>query len=207
MSETTAIHQVSEQDLLRRRHTWLLTGAAALLALLLAAGVQAGQDGGLLWVARAFDHPLVITLAILGLLERAAYVGLNHPVARALAIALGLLTGLITLVSVTYVLVMGLWSTTVSSENAPGRTDRRVVVESVPGILDPLWEAYVFEGAGPFQRHWKLGFFNGDDPDNELTDATWSGPSQVRIVTGDGHAHLIDLDPESGRPTRPLNRG
>ncbi|MGW6564342.1 hypothetical protein [Streptomyces sp. NPDC054975] len=56
-----------------------------------------------------------------------------------------------------------------------------------------------------------MGYFNGDDYTNGLHEASWAGPDRIRLVTGDPteevQVHLIDLDPETGRPLRTLSMG
>ena len=65
--------------------------AAGCLVLAGAVGRWAGRDGGLLWVARLFDHPLLFGVLVSGLLAAALIVAVRRLVVRVLTgVALGL---------------------------------------------------------------------------------------------------------------------
>ncbi|MFJ4340260.1 hypothetical protein [Streptomyces sp. NPDC088915] len=184
--------------------------AAGCLVLAGALGRWAGQDGGLLWVARLFDHPLLFGLLVAGLLAAALIVAVRSLVVRVLT---GVALGLALLASFPFVLFGAFGAASETSDTAaPGRDDRSLVVEEGADMIDPLWWVYVDEGRGPLKQRWKVGYFNGDAAENALVEAVWEGPDRVRLVTGyaeDGteQVHLVDLDHETGRPLRTVTRG
>ena len=49
--------------------------------------------------------------------------------------------------------------------------------------------------------------FNGDDPNNSLTSATWVSTGQVRLVAGSGQEFLVTVDLAAGQPREPLSIG
>ncbi|RSS35258.1 hypothetical protein [Streptomyces sp. WAC08241] len=184
--------------------------AAGCLVLAGAVGRWAGRDGGLLWVARLFDHPLLFGLLVLGLLAAALMVAVRSLVVRVLT---GVALGLALLASFPFVLFAAFGAASETSDTAaPGRDDRSLVVEEGADMIDPLWWVYVDEGRGPMKQRWRVGYFNGDAAENSLVEAVWDGPDRVRLVTGyaeDGteRVHLVDLDHETGRPLRTVTRG
>lgn len=195
----------------RRRVTPLgLVLAAVALVLAEAAGYWADQDGGLRLVAQAFHHPLLFAALVWALLTAAVFVGVRNLAVRILA---GVVAGLLALAAAPFAflaLFAGITEQT-ADKAAPGRPDRHLVVEEGADMIDPLWWVYVDEGSGLTKRRWEVGFFNGDDYTNGLTEASWAGPDRIRLVTGDPEVettvHLIDLDPETGRPLRTLSMG
>ncbi|MFG2642420.1 hypothetical protein ACGFYP_15805 [Streptomyces sp. NPDC048370] len=197
--ETTARHP-------RKRARGLVL-AAVLLCLAEVAGWWCSRDGGLVLVAKVFHHPLLFGVLVVGLLTAAVFVGVRNLLVRILA---GVAAGLALLAAFPFFLLASLPEET-SDRTAPGRPDRHLVIEEGSAMIDPLWWVYVDEGWGPTQRRWKVGYFNGDDYTNGLYEASWAGPDRIRLVTGDPEdetqVHLIDLDPETGRPLRTLSMG
>ncbi|WP_411072303.1 hypothetical protein [Streptomyces sp. cmx-4-25] len=184
--------------------------AAGALVLAGAAGRWAGRDGGLLWAARLFDHPLFFGVLVLGLLAAALVVAVRSLVVRILT---GVAFGLVLLAAFPLFLFASFGAASETSDTAaPGRDDRSLVVEEGADMIDPLWWVYVDEGRGPLTRRWKVGYFNGDVGENALMEASWAGPGRVRLVTGsaeygDEQVHVIDLDRETGRPLRTVTKG
>ncbi|WP_432116390.1 hypothetical protein [Streptomyces sp. S1] len=184
--------------------------AAGCLVLAGAVGRWAGRDGGLLWVARLFDHPLLFGVLVAGLLAAALIVAVRHLVVRVLT---GVALGLVLLASFPFFLFGAFGAASETSDTAaPGRDDRSLVVEEGADMIDPLWWVYVDEGWGPTKQRWRVGHFNGDVAENALVEAAWDGPDRVRLVTGyaeDGteRVHLIDLDRQTGRPLRTVTLG
>ncbi|MEJ8645078.1 hypothetical protein WKI68_35415 [Streptomyces sp. MS1.HAVA.3] len=89
---------------------------------------------------------------------------------------------------------------------APGRDDRRLVVEEGSAMIDPLWYVYVHQGSWPWERRWAVGSFNGDATDNELREAVWTAPDRIRMTTEEGAVHEVTLD-SGGRPDRIVSAG
>ncbi|MCX5180381.1 hypothetical protein [Streptomyces virginiae] len=90
------------------------------------------------------------------------------------------------------------------TEAAPGRDDRRLIVER-GGFLDPVWCVYVHEGSRPLERRWIVGCFNGDSERNELRETVWTAPDRIRMTTSGGAVHEVTLAP--GGPTGPSPSG
>ncbi|MGA5642818.1 hypothetical protein ACPCTN_29270 [Streptomyces cinereoruber] len=205
---------MTEETAVRGRKAWssprAMVLAAGCLVLAAAAGWWADRDGGLLWVARLFDHPLLFGLLVTGLLAAALMVAVRNLVVRILTWAT---LGLVLLASFPFFLFAAFGAASETSDTAaPGRDDRSLVVEEGADMIDPLWWVYVDEGRGPSTRRWQVGRFNGDAADNALAEASWEGPDRLRLVTGyaeDGteQVHLVDLDPETGRPSRTVKKG
>ncbi|MFJ3586011.1 hypothetical protein ACIPPS_27815 [Streptomyces sp. NPDC090127] len=196
--ETTAQHP-------RKRARGLVL-AAALVSLAELAGWWCSQDGGLVLVAKLFHHPLLFGVLVVGLLTAAVFVGVRSLVVRILT---GIAAGLALVAAFPFFLFASIPSET-SDRTAPGRPDRHLVIEEGSAMIDPLWWVYVDEGWGPAQRRWKVGYFNGDAFTDGLHEASWTGPNQIRLVTGDStesQVHLIDVDPETGKPLRTLTMG
>lgn len=92
------------------------------------------------------------------------------------------------------------------SLTAPGRDDRRLVVEEGSAMIDPLWYVYVQQGSWPRERRWAVGYFNGDATGNELREAVWTAPDRIRLTTSDGVVHEVAVAP-GGRPDQVVSAG
>ncbi|MFF3209018.1 hypothetical protein ACFYYB_00015 [Streptomyces sp. NPDC002886] len=88
-----------------------------------------------------------------------------------------------------------------STESAPGRSDRHLVVVARSGNLDPVWCVYLHQGNPPRERRWTVGCFNGDDEDNSLRETVWAAPDRIRMTTEEGMVHEVTIAP-GGRPDR-----
>ncbi|MFD9409655.1 hypothetical protein ACFWBN_21930 [Streptomyces sp. NPDC059989] len=73
-------------------------------------------------------------------------------------------------------------------------------------MIDPLWYVYVHEDGRLGERRWAVGYFNGDDPDNELREAVWTGPDRIRMTTAGGAVLEVTVAP-GGRPDRTVSAG
>ncbi|MFE5899752.1 hypothetical protein ACFQ67_20460 [Streptomyces sp. NPDC056488] len=205
---------MTEETAVRSRTAWssprAMTLAAGCLVLAGAVGWWADQDGGLLWAARLFHHPFVFGVLTGALLTAALIVAVRNLFVRVLA---GVAFGLALVMTLPVFLLVFLDRPREASDTAaPGRDDRSLVIVEGSAMIDPLWWVYVDEGWGPMTRRWKVGYFNGDAAENALVQATWEGPDRVRLVTGyaeDGteQVHLVDLDHETGRPSRAVRMG
>ncbi|MFC9298846.1 hypothetical protein ACFTWH_31075 [Streptomyces sp. NPDC057011] len=184
----------------------LLAGAVALVSAALAARRWGGPHGGLVLAHRVGDHTVVMGWLALFALGAAVLLGLRTVASR---VAFGtpvLVLGvpLVFLYTVLAELAGGQQQT--ESHEAPGRADRRLVVERGHAMIDPLWYVYVHEGGWPRERRWAIGYFDGDNPDNELREAVWTGPDRIRMTTTGGAVLEVTVAP-GGRPDRTVSAG
>ncbi len=193
----------------RRRRTAALglVGAAGALAVAETAGWWSSRSGGLLVVAQVFHHPMLFGTLASTALAAAVLIGVRSLAVRILSVTAALL---VTLLAVPVFLFNSSGHRTTMNEAAPNRSDRHLVVVEGAALIDPLWWVYIDEGSGLTKRRWQVGYFNGDASSNALVEASWMEPDQIRLVTGggeDAQVHLVDLSPESGRPSRTLSMG
>ncbi|MGW4199442.1 hypothetical protein [Streptomyces sp. NPDC004726] len=191
----------------RRRLAWGLVAVAGVLVAAEAVGWWSSRSGGLLVVAQLLHHPLLFGLLIVAALTAAVFIGLRNTVVRALS---AVTAGLVAFLAVPLALFSASGQEVTTDEAAPGRSDRRLVVEEGAALIDPLWWVYVDEGSGLTKRRWQVGYFNGDAGGDSLTEASWEGPDRIRLVTGEEEetqVHLIDLRPGTGEPLRTISMG
>ncbi|MFJ5549078.1 hypothetical protein [Streptomyces sp. NPDC093225] len=191
-----------------QRKPWAvaLGGAAALVPAAVVVGHRAARPGGLVVLAAPYRHLALSGWAALALLAGAAALGVRGRRARPTALfAVGLL-------AVGW-LVVGQFAGPltadgehVASRDAPGRTDRRLVVTSPPGALDPQWIVFVEQGDWPMVRRWPVASFDGDDDTWGFADARWDGPDRIRL-TPRGHPVQEVAVGASGRPEREVRFG
>ncbi|MFE2168193.1 hypothetical protein ACFXB3_24510 [Streptomyces sp. NPDC059447] len=191
----------------RRPSAWFLLALAVVLAAAATtAFVWDSGSGGLVLLARAGENLVVLGWLILIALTGALLLGMAKSAAR-----LALCTTLLVL-GIPFLLLAGLvsvlsglsWET--KSEAAPGRSDRQLVVERGTAMIDPFWYVYVDQGSLPLARRWAVGYFNGDDPDDELREAVWTAPDRIRMTTTGGEVLWVTVAPD-GRPDRLASPG
>ena len=182
---------------------WGALGGAGVLAVAAVTGWVNRRSGGFLVLGEWLYRPLLFGTLVLALLFL-ALVSSRGPVwARS---ALG------TLVVTAAVGAVPLWflssvfsdeHRTTRSEAAPGRPDRKLVVQQGTAGLgpDPLYWVYLDEGSGLTTRRWQVAYVNGDA--NGIKELGWAGPDQLRLVTEEG-THLIRIA-EDGSPDRTVN--
>ncbi|MEV7524810.1 hypothetical protein [Streptomyces sp. NPDC091371] len=184
----------------------LLALAVAIMAAGVAGFLQEMRGGGLVLLARVTEHVVLLGWLTLAALLGALLLGLAKSVLRLVLCSVLLVLG------IPFLLLVGLLSALAGPSEetknlaAPGRDDRRLVVEEGAAMIDPLWYVYVHEGTWPLQRRWAVGRFNGDDPHNELREAVWTAPDRIRLTTGEGEVHEVTLTP-GGRPDRVVSAG
>ncbi|WP_147988126.1 hypothetical protein [Streptomyces sp. t39] len=207
---TESVGEASAEER-RGRTVRILLAVAAVGAAALPAGLWAARPGGLLLLARVFDHPLLFGWVTAGALTAAALVGLRR---TALRVLVGVLAGACALVAVPLSLLLVMfslpWPETTLDRAAPERDDRRLVVEEGADMIDPVWWVSLDTGSGLGVRRWPLACFNGDDPADALTEAAWEGPHRLRLVSGEGEearTQYVDVDPATGRPGPAEDRG
>ncbi|MCY0925028.1 hypothetical protein OTB20_02150 [Streptomyces sp. H27-H1] len=190
----------------RRPSAGLLLGVAGALVATGTAAFLQDHPGGLVLLGRIREHLVLLGWLALAALTGAVLLGLEKSAAR-IALCVPLLV-----LGIPFVLMAGVLSGPAGpseetrSESAPGRTDRRLVVEEGSAMIDPLWSVYVHEGGWPLERRWPVGHFNGDDPDNELREVVWTAPDRIRMTTAGGQVFEVTLAP-GGRPDRVVSAG
>ncbi|MEU8514392.1 hypothetical protein AB0C76_22785 [Kitasatospora sp. NPDC048722] len=187
-----------------RPERWAFRAAFAVLAVLLllvVIGHYNSRSGGYLVLRQWFDHPLLLwTLAIPALFVAV----LNVPWWMWLRI---LFATVVTLLAAgTMMLWLFLATSTVvkGTQEAPGRTDRKIVQEETGWALDSTTAYYVDEGTGLTTRRWLIAD-EGPYDDPTGTIVRWSGPDRIELTT-DGGTVTIGLAAD-GRPNRELHLG
>ncbi|MCU7823748.1 hypothetical protein [Kitasatospora sp. DSM 101779] len=172
-------------------------GAAALTVL--GVGLCADRSGGPLLLVRLCNHPVVLGTAAIVLFTAALVRRARSPLVRAETALVGVV--LATVLPAAQFLGF-FWDGEVTvRQAAPGRPDRVLVVEEAPDLIDTLTRVHVDDAGGLVERRWHLGEFTDDDPSAGLAAVEWDGPDRLRVTIG-GRVHLVDLDPDSGRPAR-----
>lgn len=158
-------------------------------------------------VAQGLHHPLLLGLLIPAAVTVAVIAGVRSLLLRSLVLMAAVLIGL--LAAVPTLLLAGSGHEVTTTEAAPHRSDRHLVVEEEAAMIDPLWWVYVDVGSGLTKRRPQIGYFNGDSSANALVEASWMGTDRVRPVTGaEGgtQVHPIDLEPQSDEAMGTLSR-
>ncbi|WP_327676118.1 hypothetical protein [Kitasatospora sp. NBC_00458] len=180
--------------------SWGALGGAAVLVGAAAAGRVNHRSGGLVVLRDLLDHGLgFMTSALVLFLVAMVLLRWNVWVRTVLA---GL-AGCLLLLSVPVWIMAEDAPAEIRSEPAPGRPDRRLVVEEGRAMIDPFWYVSVDEGSGLTTRRWHVAFVDGDW--NSLREVSWESADRLRVVTGT-ESHLI-LISESGRPDRTVDDG
>ncbi|MFD4940070.1 hypothetical protein [Streptomyces virginiae] len=183
----------------------LLTVGTA-LAVTAVAGLSWSHEGGLVLLLRVYEHVVLLGWLALAALTGAVLLGMHRSTLRLPLLTTLLICGVPLLLLGTFVsTVFGDTSREEKTEAAPGRDDRRLVVER-GGFLDPVWCVYVHEGSRPLERRWIVGCFNGDSDRNELRETVWTAPDRIRMTTSGGAVHEVTLAP-GGRPDRTVSVG
>lgn len=180
--------------------------AGVLVAVALVAVRWGGSQGGLVVLNQVRGHVVAMGWVTLVALIAAVLLGVRRPYTRVtLALPVALFgVPLMTIVTLLSLLDGGLRP----SQNlpAPGRDDRRLIVERGSAMIDPLWFVYVHQGNGLQERRWAVGYFNGDATRNELREAVWTGPDRIRLTTSGGEVQEVTVDSD-GQPDRTVSAG
>ncbi|WP_405788229.1 hypothetical protein OG753_10620 [Streptomyces sp. NBC_00029] len=186
--------------------TALSAVAAVLVAVALIAYRWGGSDGGLVILNKVHGHFATMGWLALVFLIAAALLGAQRPYTRvALALPVAVL-GVPVMTIFTMLSLLGGGQEQSESLGAPGREDRRLVVERGSAMIDPLWFVYVHQGEGLWERRWAVGYFNGDADDNELREAVWTAPDRIRLTTSGGVVEEVTITAD-GRPDRTVSVG
>ncbi|WP_404961048.1 hypothetical protein [Streptomyces sp. 147326] len=180
----------------RRPAALLLLTLGIVCAAAVVAWVASGDEGGLVLLTELYAHIVPLGWLALAALTGAALLGLARS-----ALRLPLVTALL-VVGVPLMLLAGFVSVTFGrpsaqekTEPAPGRGDRRLVVERDSTLLDPVWHVYVQQGRRPVERRWSVGFFDGDSDANALRETVWTSPDRIRMTTREGAVHEVTIAP------------
>ncbi|MFB6617621.1 hypothetical protein ACIGFK_25555 [Streptomyces sp. NPDC085524] len=184
----------------------LLVVAVALVASALVAHLWGGSQGGLVLLSQVRTHFVAMGWLTLAALTGAIVLGRLKPVTRIVLCTALLLPGLPVMFLATVLAGLGGGQDQTRSTAAPGRDDRRLVVEEGAAMIDPLWYVYVHEGHWPLERRWAVGYFNGDAPDNALREAAWTAPDRIRMTTTEGKVFEVTVAP-GGRPDQVASAG
>ncbi|MFJ4675569.1 MULTISPECIES: hypothetical protein [unclassified Kitasatospora] len=176
-----------------------------LLVALAYAAAQAARDGGLVVLVEVFHHPPAYGAAVLVLIVLAVLIGFRSRETRRLLLVP--ILGCTLLASPFALLGFGSTPHKTADRPAPGRSDRSLVIHEGTAVIDPLWWVSVDAGSGLTARRWRVGYFNGDAPDNALASAQWDGPDRIKLTTEGGEVFVVALDPETGRPERQVRVG
>jgi hypothetical protein len=159
---------------------------------------------GLLVLEPVTSHPLLLVVAgcVLGLVAVKGWRS-GWPRTTALVV-LAVLAGFSGLVG-----GVTTWWDAGLGETRSTSPDGRAVLVVAEGIavIDPLWIVSVREPSGVLVRVRPVACFNGDDPNNSLTSATWVSADRVRLVAGSGQEFLVTVDLAAGQPREPLSIG
>ncbi|QES53813.1 hypothetical protein DEJ51_05740 [Streptomyces venezuelae] len=184
----------------------LTAGAAVLVAGALIAYRWGGSDGGLVILNEVHAHFVAMGWLALVSLIAAALLGARRPYTRvALTLPVAVL-GIPIMTIFTMLSLLAGGQERSESLEAPGREDRRLVVEEGSAMIDPLWFVYVHQGEGLWERRWAVGYFNGDAEDNELREAVWTAPDRIRLTTSGGVVEEVTITAD-GRPDRTVSAG
>ncbi|WP_412078534.1 hypothetical protein ACLF6K_33565 [Streptomyces xanthophaeus] len=184
----------------------LLAAALALLATAAGGFLYGGDSGGYVLAVRAREHAVLLGWLVLAALTGAVLLGPAKSTVRLALCVLLLTIGIPVLLMASLLMAMFGGAEETKNEAAPGRDDRRLVVEEGAAMIDPLWYVYVHEGTWPLERRWAVGRFNGDDPADELREAVWTASDRLRVTTAEGAVHEVTVTP-GGRPDRTVSAG
>ncbi|WP_423832953.1 hypothetical protein [Streptomyces manipurensis] len=192
----------------RRPSAYLLLATAVALGCTVVAAVEAADDGGLVLLRRLDGHLVPLAWLALAALTGAVLLG---PPKSPLRVPLA---GLVLVFGVPALLLAGFLAAVTDGPEprvdteaaAPGRADRRLVVVSVPGYLDPVRCVYIHDGGRLLERSWLARCFNGDAQESGLAEAVWAAGDRVRMTTAGGAVHELTVGPD-GRPYRTAGAG
>lgn len=190
----------------RTPSAWVLRAVGVALVTTGTTAFLEERHGGLVLLTRIQEDLILLGFLALAALNGAVLLGVRKSAVRIALCAPLLVLGLPILLMAGVLSGLAGPSEETRSEPAPGRTDRRLVVEEGSAMIDPLWSVYVHEGSWPRERRWSVGHFNGDDPDNGLREVVGTAPDRIRMTTAVGKVVEVTLAP-GGRPDRVASAG
>ncbi|KQX54705.1 hypothetical protein ASE09_32100 [Streptomyces sp. Root66D1] len=186
---------------------FLLLAVGLVLGAMAVVGLESGGEGELTLLLELREYVLLLGWLALAALTGAAFLGLAKSSLRVPLVTMLLVIGAPTLLIGGVASAMfGGSDSQLSTETAPGRGDRRLIVVSQSDSIDPVWCVYVHQGNSPRERRWSVGCFNGDAEENALRKTVWTAPDRIRMTTAGGAVHEVTIAPD-GRPDRVLSVG
>ncbi|MBO1416109.1 hypothetical protein [Streptomyces sp. FH025] len=186
----------------RRVLVRVLAACGAVAVLLYTEGQWESRSGGRMLVADLLNQPELLLGAALAAMIAAAWLGDRRTAVRTATRAVTVTAGVVFVLGVLTAHKVSAAETR-SREVAPAGAERTLVVVhrayasgTVPG---EHWQVLLESGEGWSARRWLLADIGGGPDDPHLIEATWSGRTQITVVT-DSYRRVFDLDQDNGEP-------
>ncbi|WP_405941383.1 hypothetical protein [Streptomyces sp. NBC_00207] len=190
----------------RRPAAFLLLTVGTVCAAAVVAGIEAGDEGGLVLLTELQAHIVPLGWLAVAALTGATLLGLARSPLRLPLVTALLVVGVPMMLLASFVsATFGASIAQEKTEPAPGRGARRLVVER-DRDLDPVWHVYVVQGNRPLERRWSVGSFGGRSDAHALRETVWTAPDRIRMTTREGAVHEVTVTP-GGRPDRVVSAG
>ncbi|MDX3533271.1 hypothetical protein PV721_02580 [Streptomyces sp. MB09-01] len=191
----------------RRPAALLLLTVGIVCAAAVVAGIEAGDEGGLVLLTELQAHMVPLGWLAVAALTGATLLGLARSPLRLPLVTALLVLGVPMMLLASFVsATFGSSNTQEKTEPAPGRDDRWLVVERDSILLDPVWHVYVVQGNRPLERRWSVGSFGGRSDAHALRETVWTSPDRIRMTTEEGAVHEVTVA-AGGRPDRTVDAG
>ncbi|MEU3574575.1 hypothetical protein AB0E96_40150 [Kitasatospora sp. NPDC036755] len=187
----------------RRRVLVRLLALGGLAAVLLyTEGQWESRSGGRMLVADLLNRPELLLGGALAALIAAAWLGDLRAAVRTATRTVTVTAGVVFLLGVLAAHKVSAAETR-SREDAPAGAECALVVvhrsyATGPGT-DERWQVLLESGEGWSARRWSLADIGGSRGDARLVTASWTGRSQITVVT-DSYRRVFNLDQDSGEP-------
>ncbi|MFJ8623977.1 hypothetical protein ACIRD3_14160 [Kitasatospora sp. NPDC093550] len=187
----------------RRALVRLLAVCGVAAVLLYTEGQWESRSGGRMLVADLLNRPELLLGAALAALIAAAWLGdLRAAALRTATRTVTVTAGVVFLLGVLAAHKVSAAETR-SRETAPAGAERSLVVvhrSYADGPApDERWQVFLEAGEGWEARRWSLADIGGGPDDTRLVEASWTGRSQITVVT-DSYRRVFNLDQDSGEP-------
>ncbi|MFE4520360.1 hypothetical protein ACFRMQ_40130 [Kitasatospora sp. NPDC056783] len=186
----------------RRVLVRLLAVGGLAAVLLYTEGQWESRSGGRMLVADLLNRPEPLLGGALAALIAAAWLGDLRTAVRTATRTVTVTAGVVFLLGVLSAHKVSAAETR-SREDAPAGAESVLVVvhrsyATGPGAGEH-WQVLLESGAGWSARRWSLADVGGGPDDARLVEASWTGRSQVTVVT-DSYRRVFNLDQDSGEP-------
>ncbi|WP_316527699.1 hypothetical protein [Kitasatospora brasiliensis] len=175
-------------------------GLAAIL--LYTEGQWESRSGGRMLVADLLNRPELLLGAALAALIAAAWLGDLRTAVRTATRAVTVTAGVVFLLGVLSAHKVSAAETR-SREDAPAGAENALVVVhrsyATGRGAGEHWQVLLESGEGWSARRWALADVGGGPDDARLLGASWTGRSQITVVT-DSYRRVFNLDQDSGEP-------
>ncbi|MEU4114940.1 hypothetical protein AB0F71_10645 [Kitasatospora sp. NPDC028055] len=202
MDEWTELRRRHRTPRARRLLARLLLAAGAAAVLLYTEGQWESRSGGLMLVADLLNRPELMLGGALGALIAAAWLSDRRTAVRAATRAVTVTAGVVFLLGVLAAHKVSAAETR-SREDAPAGAERALVVVHRSYASGPQagehWQVLLESGQGWSARRWLLADVGGGPDDARLVTASWTGRSQITVVT-DSYRRVFNLDQDTGDP-------